>query len=53
MFKTIRFKMKLKAVTRAKKREIKNHNFEAAALLRDQEKAILKQIDKLKSQQNK
>ena len=51
--KTTLFKIKLKTLIRSKKKEIKNHNFETAATLRDQEKALLKQIDKLRSQQNK
>jgi len=36
-----------KAVTRAKLKEIKKYNFEAAANWRDREKALLKRIRKL------
>jgi len=39
--------IKRKAVTRAKRKEIKKYNFETAACWRDKEKALLKQINKL------
>lgn len=51
--KTTLFRIELKILIKSKKKEIKNHNFETAATLRDQEKALLKKIDKLRSQQNK
>jgi len=43
----IRLRIELKSVTRAKRKEIKKHNFDAAACWRDEEKALLKQINKL------
>jgi len=43
----IRLMIKRKAVTRAKRKEIKKYNFETAACWRDKEKALLKQINKL------
>jgi len=45
--KLIRLMIKRKAVTRAKRKEIKKYNFETAACWRDKEKALLKQINKL------
>ena len=43
----IRLMISRKAVTRAKLKEIKKYNFEAAANWRDREKALLKRIKKL------
>ena len=43
----IRLMISRKAVTRAKLKEIKKYNFEAAANWRDREKALLKRIRKL------
>ncbi len=49
MFEKYRLKRKLKVVSNAKNKEINNQNFEAAANLREEEKALLKQLAELRN----
>ncbi|MCF6333427.1 MAG: hypothetical protein L3J11_09105 [Draconibacterium sp.] len=49
MFEKYRLKRKLKVVSKEKKEEINNHDFEAAANLREEEKALLKQLAELRN----
>ncbi len=51
MFEKYRLKRKLKVVSNAKNKEINNQNFEAAANLREEEKALLKELETLKNHQ--
>jgi protein-arginine kinase activator protein McsA len=48
MFEKWRLKRKLKTVTKAKKEALKDVNFELAANLRDEERLLLKQLEKRK-----
>ena len=47
MIKKLRLKIRLYFISKAKKREILNRDFEKAALLRDKEKEILRKLGKM------